>query len=270
MKYVDLAQSKITLKQAIEKYNPGTVLALFNEGLGDALNFIDIYDQVKEKYKNIKFSLAFDSSCRYYNTIEGSFSLPTDEADKFDLFFKYDLVVKFSYPNKENSTQNKQQVCIEQEIGFPVTPKLRHIKPEKTKIVGIGAWSTTSPQLRLMQEEYNLVRRDIIDAGYIPLEIHFSNRMDNHSLRTTETTRAAVCTLENLFGSLLACDFFLGVNSGPLFAAMRILPLDRVACLDRMSPPLEWHTDVKIKKFPLQSLQRGDVSKWIKAVNDHK
>ena len=121
------------------------------------------------------------------------------------------------------------------------------------------------------------INQGILDAGYIPLLLHFKSDsrvyepIDYSDIVTASTNGAAV-TLRNLFGTIQRASAFIGVNSGPMWAALSILGPQRCLCLDNRRDEYKKIIPKNRFKFTYQyDITKEYITEWLKRLpnQDH-
>jgi hypothetical protein len=207
------------------------VLIAFWHGLGDTLMFIPLFDLLKSKYPQHQFTLSlglgFGQNCLY----AGSIDIP-----KADFLKEHDIAFVFGFPMSEGRLGiTKAEYCCIKELGIDpkdalsLSPSFKGIMNQNNPFVAVHFQGTclpgsTNPDEALSKRIWD----DIVDAGYIPIDVHFKHLFHNPANRDyswlTRTCRDIQPHIQTLFQVISNCRAFVGVASGPLVVSLALFP----------------------------------------------
>lgn len=202
----------------------------FPHGLGDVLMFYPCYEALKNMFPDTRI----DIRIRPHHE---SMGLST-----FDPTFAYDyrVYLQFLHPNKD-MRMTKTELCCTEELGIPQpTDRYKTLKNKyHSPFVALGFHCNNSPVANGCPKNIAAeINKGVIDAGYIPLLLHFTSEKDiyepyNYKDIVLMSTKGAKVSLDNLFGALKHSFAYIGVDSGHRWAALSILGQERCFLLER-------------------------------------
>ena len=265
MQFIEPLREDKKLKDYLDTGEYSKVGIFFGHGLGDCVMFQVILDKLKELYPNISFKMILQSGldeeiifpdCLFANSIQSI------KESNFDL----DLVSSIHFP-VEVEGYTKSELCCKEEIG--IEPIWGHKKIEKypSKLVAVHFNLTSIPgMVKPTEEVAEQIWNEIREAGFIPIECHFSHCFDNPENKMFPfidcTVRKCQANMTSLLGLLSHCHAFVGVVSGPFHCAMSLLEDDQICYLEK-DLPLERFTKKPIKTVNIKEYNQGQIKDWL-------
>lgn len=202
----------------------------FPHGLGDVIMFYPCYEALKSQFPDTRIDLKI----RPHHEASG--------LSTFDPTFVYDYRVplRFFHPNKDMRMTKTETCCVE-ELGIPQpTDRYKKLKNEyNSPFVALGFHSNCDPVTTGCPKNIAAeINKGVLDAGYIPLLLHFTSESDVYEPRNYKdlvlmSTKGAKVSLDNLFGALKHSFAYIGVVSGHMWSALSILGPERCFLLER-------------------------------------
>jgi len=248
----------------------GNICILFNHGLGDYILFLPIFEKLQKVFKD-KWNLKIGSlpekgfKCLHKDSIfvtppYGSYS------DEFDVIFN----INYVEPPREKLNDdkiNKPELCNKLEIGIPYFEwgcyklPMQFTKIFKHNRIGVHffgyAWGNdknadvdVSKKIwdEIIKSSFNPYEIQMIPPNKIGLIEHPSFLNRENSLRFNYPN------IRLMIQEISKCDYFIGVDSGPLYLALSILGPDR--CIG-----LQKNREIK-KAFPRPSINIVDIKDY--------
>lgn len=261
-------------KKLVEYIKPGGIYRIdFGCGVGDLIMWYPQFEYLQKTYPDCHFDLYCESGQeKIWGTV-----FDRDEAP-------YDHVFHLNFPMSEGSNLRKAEKSGLEELGL--TPEQIAEIPELAKIppcpapggwvdripnlVGIHYHGTALPNsVGCPEPVARQIWQEVKQAGYIPIETHFIHVFHNSvnelfpwiDFHMRETT----ATLSNLFGLLQRLQAFIGVASGPVVAAMSIMP-ERVMYLERNHPLKTYISDKRVQSVSVMDYKSGSVYEWLEGL----
>jgi len=249
------------LKSYLDEGKYKNVFLVFWHGLGDAVQFMLVLDCLKELYPGIHFHLGLLRGLDL-ETVYPEAVLITDLKNIEEGF---DLTVLLNFP-VEIPGLTKSELCCREELGIPLVSGYKPLPKFPGKLVAVHFNLTCLPTLANPTEETaEKIWNEIREAGFIPIEVHFSHVFDNPDNKKFGfvdcTVRKCVARVASLIGLIQHCTAFVGVVSGPFHCAMATMPHDRIAFLEKAIPVARF-THEKIQTFDINNY-RGGVKEWL-------
>lgn len=243
------------------KYNK--VLLVFWHGIGDVIQFLNIFDKLKSLYPDIYFDVGLQKGLDEETIIPEAILLP----DLKDIERDWDLTALIHFPVETDPTLTKSELCCREELGIEPVSGHKKLPDFPSPIVAVHFCLTALPGLANPSEEVaHKIWNEIHDVGLVPIESHFSHVFDNPENKMfpwIETTvRKCQARLSSLFGLLKVARFFVGVVSGPFHSAMSILPHDRICFLEKDIPVARF-THENIKTVDIKKYTDGSIKDWL-------
>ena len=245
---VSITYNKLRLVNLLGTGEYRSVLFKFYHGLGDAISFYcNVLPVLRARYPWVKF---------YFDTERGQEEMfGTVSQNEED----YDLSVFVQFPCSEwelDTDETKAEKCLRVEMGIEdekqcdVYEMPHHYN---SPLVGVHFHSTSSESLSVDYDTAHTVWFEIMNAGLIPIDTHFS-----HPGATLRPERFDFCTrnvadcnanMRSLFGLLGTLRGFIGVASGNFWAALTCLPPERIMYLETDFPA------TKLTRLPVYSMR---------------
>ena len=269
---------KNILSKKIQQYlgkTSGKVLLIFNHGLGDFINFLPIYEELKRLNPTITFNIGYTAD-RDFKVLHRD-CMPINLTNfRNDLNKRYTYIFKIDYPEPTDEEKNKGKAkpycCMEQEIGinYKWQPYQYNFKPNnESKLIGIHFTGNTNHNLKNPKfDRIQVIWEEIKALGYTPFECHMNHNYQtetnypefinpNNSLRFT---KPSMCLLLN---KIKECKYFIGVDSGPLYLAGSILGLNNIIGLQAYFN-ISWYLPEKIDIIDTIFYKHGSITNLIK------
>jgi len=263
MKVVEPYYVKKTIVQHLEEdKNVKTVGIVFFHGIGDCIQFMNVYDKLKEKYPNIKFDLLIQAGLGQKVLFPDAIETGLDEAKKMN----YDYLFLVHFPVETDPTCTKSELCCKLEVGVEPTSGHKQLQKYPSKLIAVHFQNTALPDvLNCPKEVAEKIWKEIIDAGFIPTEVHFEHVFHNPKNAKyefiTNTVRGCKPDLTTLIGLLYQCRGAICAVSGPLHIALSIMP-ERTMFIQN-SVPSERFTYHKVPVIDTKNYKKGVVKKWL-------
>jgi len=245
---VSITYNKLRLVNLLGTGEYRSVLFKFYHGLGDAISFYcNVLPVLRARYPWVKF---------YFDTERGQeemFGTVSQNEEDYDL----SVFVQFPCSEWEHDTdETKAEKCLRVEMGIEdekqcdVYEMPHHYH---SPLVGVHFHSTSSESLSVDYDTAHTVWFEIMNAGLIPIDTHFS-----HPGATLRPERFDFCTrnvadcnanMRSLFGLLGTLRGFIGVASGNFWAALTCLPPERIMYLETDFPV------TKLTRLPVYSMR---------------
>lgn len=219
----------------------GRALLIFNHGLGDFINFLPIYRELKSRFLEWKFDIGTN---RQFKDIYPIVSLD-NWTDMRAFFRQYTYLFQISYPEPPATEKlSKPYYCNKMEIGldnFKWTPfeSLSVVKKVKNpNLIGCHFFGNTNQKnksidVKLVEKIWN----DLMKLGYFPYEIHNEKFNDNTSrvpfFNSDNSLRFQHPSLRKIAEVITKCQYFIGIDSGPLYLAGNLLGYDKCIGMEK-------------------------------------
>jgi hypothetical protein len=245
---------------------------VFWHGIGDCVQFMHILKYLRETYTHIKIDILLQRNLGQETIFPDCVFL-----DNFDHFEEtdYDYIFLVHFP-VEGGDITKAELCCKTEIGCPPIweyaevpnwPRDNYDAQNLTsRLIGIHFHNTALPTVFNPSKEIaEKIWNEVLDAGYIPIEIDFQHVYHNPVNAKFDfidcSVRRAKAIMPNLMGMIANCTGIIAVPSGPLHCAIAMKP-SRVLYLEK---------DISIKRFTywdipsvnLNNYQDGGVKAWL-------
>lgn len=264
---IELYKDKKIVEYLNEK--PEKVLIVFYHGLGDLIMFLPLYNQIKDIYPNIEFSLATEKVTAFHEYFR-AIPMPTIyDYTKTDYDFVF--IIRFAMSEAENIT--KTELCAINEFGIePIEYNYKIKEYCPSPLVGVHFQGTclpfsTNPTKEVIQQ----IWQEIEECGYIPIETHFvhyyANPINEKNNIITNNVRGTKPEIWKLIGLIKRCNAFIGVASGPFIVALATIP-EKTFYLEGMHK-LQSYTKKNIPKANIYDY-KGEVKQWLtKFIKQH-
>lgn len=244
------------------------VLIIFWHGLGDVIQFLNVYDKLKELYPDIHFDIALQKGLDQETIIPDAVLI----TDLKNIEEGYDLTVLINFPVEVDPKLTKSELCCKEELGIELVSGHKKLPEFPSPLVAVHFCLTALPGLaNPTQEIANKIWTEVHDAGLIPIECHFHHTFDNPENKVfpfvDATVRGCQAKISSLLGLLKISRAFIGVVSGPFHSAMSILSPERILYLEK-DIPLERFTHLPVAKIDLKNYKDGKVLNWLKNIKE--
>jgi len=243
-------------KKLAEYLQPGQhVLIRFGHGLGDTIMFMPCLDSLRALYPQTHIDLYVESGQE-----EIWASVSDKDAEGYDIVFSLD------FPMSEGGELTKPAKCCVDELGIPPVTAVAQLPTCESPLVAVHWQGTALPgSVNVPEAIAAQIWGEVLAAGKQPLEAHFQhvfhNPVNAQYPCVTATMRECQPRLSSLFGLLQRCHAFIGVASGPLVAAMSIMP-DRTLYLENQHK-VSSYTQLDIPSLNVNEYQEGAVLQWL-------
>lgn len=246
----------------LDYMKPRRVLIVFWHGVGDVVQFLGLLDILKQKYPETQFDLGLQKGLDEETLYPSAVLL--ENLDNIEE--GYDITFLIHFPVETDPDLTKSELCCREELGIdPVTNYKLITKPFESKLCAVHFNLTCLPDL--VTPEYDVAQQiwnDILNAGWIPIEVHFQHIYHNPVNTKFDfidcTVRRCIPRLSSLIGLLQRCGAFIGVVSGPFHCALATMNTNRIAYLEKEIP--NRFTRENIQVFNLKDY-RGGVGLWL-------
>ena len=256
------------LSEYIETEKPKKVLIVFWHGLGDLVMFLNPFEKLQALYPDVQIDLGvqkglgFEEACQSLSNtkllmIDGDFLQKADSGQDFG----YDIIADIDFPmNEGQQVLTKGEWCCEKELGIELTNGHKKITCGKNRLIVIHYQITCLPDSCNPDEETaKQIWDDVVDAGYIPLEMHFQHVFHNPVNKKFDFVNATVrgChpRVSSLAGLIENSAGAICVVSGNLHVALSILPPEKIFFLEK---------DFKLESFTKKAdkIARADLRNY--------
>jgi len=254
------------LHEIIQETGAKRVLLFFWHGLGDLIMFMRPFEKLKELHSDVHFDLGIVRGIGQEEICNGAIGFTTDaDLDKEP----YDIVAKIHFPMSEGQEElTKGEFCCVHELGIvPANGHTIQDCPTPNRICAVHFNITClpascNPDEATAQEIWN----EVLAAGWIPLESHFTHTFHNPVNKRFDfvdcTVRRVTPRVSTLAGLLAHSGAFLGVVSGNFHTALSVLPINRIALLEKdFTAPM--FTKQAIERISIKPYESGRVKKWL-------
>lgn len=262
-------KSEKKLSQVIDEVKPKTVGVIFIHGLGDLIMFLNPFQALKDKYPEINFRLCLQRGLSFEDIVpDADFELCSD-LSKIEQS-SYDLVALVHFPMSEGQTVlTKGEWCCVHELGIDPVCGHKLIQDKPKKLIGVHYNITCLPDSCNPDEETaKKIWKEIIDSGFIPIEMHFQHAFHNPANKKFDFVdchvRSAHAKISNLIGLMGSLAGAVCVVSGNFHLALAMLPSNRIMFLEKHFR-LECFTRLPVARANIlpNQYKEGTISKWL-------
>lgn len=251
------------LKSYLDSGKYKKVLVVFWHGLGDIIQFLNVFDKLEEMYPTIHFDMGLQKGLDEETIVPEAILLP----DLKDIERNWDLTALIHFPVETDPNLTKSELCCKTELGIEPISGHKKLPEFPSPLVAIHFHNTALPSLTNPTEEVaHKIWNEIQEAKLVPIECHFSHIYDNPVNKMFPfidcTVRKCQAKVSSLLGLLRVSRFFIGVVSGPFHASLSILPSERILYLEK-DIPLERFTHKKIKVVDIKTYKENSVRDWL-------
>lgn len=244
---------------------PGRVLLIWWHGIGDCIQFMSIFERLREMYPDTHFDIGIQRGLD-----EDVFFPEAILLDNLDgIEDGYDLTALLHFPVEVPGFTKSELCCIE-ELGIePFTHYKSIHKRQESRLCAVHFNLTCLPELVMPDRDVaERIWNEVLEAGWIPIEVHFQHIYHNPVNVKFDfidcTVRRCVPKVTTLLGLLQRCGAFIGVVSGPFHCAMATMDHSRIAYLEKDIPVARF-TREPIQTFNLKDYQ-GGVGQWLRKI----
>ena len=236
--------SEKKLSDYIEELKPKKILLPFGHGLGDLVMFINPFIALSEKYPEIEFTLALQKGLGFHEVGKDIIGQNRKVIYSPDLSYKedtpeYDIIADIDFPMTEGHTEyTKGEGTCKNELGIPPVSGHKKLTCGKNRLIAVQFHITCLPDSCNPDEETaKKIWDDIIDSGFIPIEMHFHHAFDNPANKmfsfVDATVRRCHAKVSSLVGLIENCAGIITVVTGNLHVALSVLPPERIFFLEK-------------------------------------
>lgn len=210
----------------------GRILLIFRHGLGDIINFLPIFKELKSRSPNWRIELGLEKN-RKLSSIHRNIY----EYDKLrirDIHRLFTHMFSISYREPYGNLISKPMYCNLNEIGltdFEWSPYELDIElnNKDSDRIGIHFEGNTNQKNKSLKIEQTMELWEYFnEINLSPFEIHNPGFNDNNSMGYSfisrdQTIRFENPTIERMIQEISKCKYFVGIDSGVLYLAMSIL-----------------------------------------------
>lgn len=245
------------------------VLIVFWHGVGDVVQFLNIFDKLKELYPEIHFDIALQKGLDQETMIPDAVLI--ENLDNIE--DGYDLTVLINFPVEVDPELTKSELCCKNELGIEPVSGHKKLPEFPSPLVAVHFNLTCLPGLANPTKEVaEKIWNEIREAGFIPIECHFHHVFDNPENKMFDfvdsTVRGCQAHISSLIGLLGASRAFIGVVSGPFHTALSVLPPENILYLEK-DIALERFTHNKVAKVDLKDYKDGSVKEFLENLKNN-
>ena len=233
---------KKKLSQHIEEIKAKRVLLVFWHGLGDLVMFLNPFLALKKCYPYVIFDLAVQKGLGFEEVtadLEDTNILFIDGSFFKDPPQDYDIVADIDFPMSEGQIElTKGEYCCVYELGIEPVNGHKVLTKGVNRLIGIHYQITCLPDAANPDEETaKIIWDDVLNAGFIPIEMHFQHVFHNPVNTMFPfidcTVRKVRPQVSTLIGLIQQCAGVICVVSGNLHIALSVLPDNRIFFLQK-------------------------------------
>ena len=244
-------------KKLIEYIKPGgKYLIRFGHGLGDTIMFLPALEKLRKDYP-ATFHLYLECGQ------ELEWESHTDDGS-------YDEIFHLDFPMSEGDGITKTSKCCRDELGIgPPEKDVIELDNKQNPFVSVHFQGTALPgSVNCPELIANKIWYEIIEAGKIPIEVHFKhifhNPVNEKYPFICRDVRDIEPKITTLISAIQYSFAFVGVASGPLIVALSCLP-ERTLYLER-NHKIESYTRRHVPCIDLNNYAEGSVYEWLSSL----
>jgi hypothetical protein len=264
------------LSDHLKDVKPKKVALIFFHGLGDVYMGIEPIRTLCTLYPDIQFTLILQQGLGFE---ELKNDLPCDVIFTGDLSLyentdDYDIVADLDFPMNEGQTEyTKGQWCCIKELGIePNEIIYPTLDCGKNRLIAISYQITCLPgACNPDRDTAERIWNDVLEAGYIPIEMHFQHVFHNPVNKKFDfidaTVRRCQPRISSLVGLINQCAGVICVVSGNLHVALSNLPHERIFFLEKDFKLESFIKSDKISRADVRDY-KGEVKEWLKKLEE--
>ena len=251
------------------------VLVAFFHGIGDAIMFIEVFEQLKRTYPDIHFDAGLCAGLGQEELIPDAVFLGGDwreKAEETDAFDHYDIVFSCNFPMNEGQTElTKGQFSCVKELGIEPNEMIYSKLPcSKNRLIAVQFHITCLPDsCNPDRDTAERIWNDILEEGFIPIEMHFSHIFNNPANKKFDfidcTVRRVKPQISTLAGLIDSCAGVVSVVTGNLHVALANIPHEKIFFLEKDFKLESFIKSDKIKKADVKDY-KGEIRDWLKTL----
>jgi len=246
------------------KESPRKVCLIFWHGLGDVIMFLSPLSELRSLFPETRIDIALQDGVGQEELFpEGLLITTPNEAIE-----GYDYTFQIHFPMSEhlNGAHTKQGWCCIQELGIDPIDDYPILKEYPSKLVACHFQATALPDpINPSEETTELIWKEIIEAGYIPIEAFFKHRYYNPVNAKFGfidcTIRQAKPSIKTLIGLYQHCAASICVASGNLPLSLSVMP-ERTLYLQKAFS-IKCYTKQDIETVDINEYEEGVVKEWL-------
>lgn len=234
----------------LEQSKFGSAVFIFNHGLGDFVNFLPIYYELKKRYKRWNLHMACSDYRDFQSPHLSCFNIGKNPRI---LFRKYTCCFNLSYPEPPlGDSLCKPYYCNENIIGmkdfewkqFVMFPNFSVDK--RSKLVGFHFQGNSNADIKNVNSELaKMMVREVSNAGFVPYLCQNFN-------------------LNQMISKMKETRFFVGIESGPFYLSGTIIGYDNCIGLER-NMLFQRYLPLQISKINVDYYQQGMLADLLKS-----
>jgi len=245
-------------KKLAEYVKPGgRYLIRFGHGLGDTIMFMPAFLKLKTDFPESTFHIHLECG--------QELEWVSHRDDGY-----YDEIFHLDFPMSEGSGITKTEKCCQDELGIvPPVGDVGYFRKKQNPFVSVHFQGTALPwSVNCPKDIANKIWYEIIEAGKIPIEVHFEHVFHNPVNKKypfiERSMRDIPATIEKLVATIQHSFAFVGVASGPFVVALSCMP-HRLLYLQNKHK-IESYTKRKIPTVDLHDYGEGTIYQWLKTL----
>lgn len=247
----DCYQQKVTT--VLDEIGSGRAILIFNHGLGDFCLFMPLFDALRREYPKWDLYVGFIEN-RGYLIHEKAIVV---EPPYGNLSNQFDALFGIQYPEPPRDPKqmrywigrnipnldkiSKPYLCNITEIGLKnfVWTQFRYdVDVQKKKRIGVHFNGYTSALKKdCLYDDAKLIWQEIKAMGFEPFEIQmiptYVENCERYDFIGQNTLRGMKPDVRRMALEIAKCQYFIGVDSGPLFLAGSVLGFENCIALER-------------------------------------
>ncbi len=270
-----LWKDKKKLANYIKELKPKKILLPFGHGLGDTILFMNPFDRLASLYPDIEFTLALQKGLGFEelessivgNNKKAIFSPDLSYKEETD---EYDIIADIDFPMSEGQIElTKGEYCCVNELGIDKTSGHKKLTQGKNRLIGIHYQITCLPDSSNPdQETAKLIWNDVLENGFIPIEMHFEHVFHNPVNKIFDfidcSVRHVRPRISTLVGLIEQCAGVICVVSGNLHVAFSVLPDNRIFFLQKHFKLESFTKRTSISRASIMPGEyKGEVKEWL-------
>lgn len=255
------------------KETKGKSLLIFNHGLGDFCNFLPVFIELQKQTKR-KIYLGADKK-RQFNIIYPEIL----SLDKNSNLKEFDFVYTIRYPEpisncsfiEQTEELSKPYICAYFELGMSEFVWCPYIiqaenKEKNNKRIGLHFFGHTSKDKKFCSVlTAETIWEEIKELGYEPFEIHqisekkfFDSQDTLKQINESNSLRFQKANLRTMIEEINKCQYFFGVDSGPVYLALSILKRKNIMFLQNKKK-MSMYVPVSVSTLDTSNYRKGGV-----------
>ena len=246
------------------KESPKKVCLIFWHGLGDVIMFMSSLEELRRLFPETEFTIALQDGVGQEELIPDAILITTPN----EPIEGYDYTFQIHFPMSEHlaGAYTKQGWCCVQELGIDPIDDYPKLEEYPSKLVACHFQATALPDpINPSEETTKQIWKEIIEAGYIPIEAFFQHRYYNPVNAKFGfidcTIRQAKPSIKTLIGLYQHCAASICVASGNLPLSLSVMP-ERTLYLQKAFG-IKCYTKQDIATVDINDYEDGKVKKWL-------